>query len=533
MKHIISLVFFALCCVGVAAAGPSVSKEQKETCKALKKSLNAKSVEVFGHAPDAPFYQFATKDEKYGIADSNGKVILDGKYDCVVYIPALDSDRFTVGIVDSKYNPTGQTVSIVTQPTAEGFWGFDCNAGAKVFARNGKLLASFPEQNGGVFNGNYIFLEDKPFAMIYENPQTHPEALSYLTLYAKSGRHPGKLVRGDGTVVIDKVERMEIKPGDKNVIYEITNDMGAKVKGMKCLDNTGFDIPAEFYDIAFHKNQWRVQARSTDPFSTVYNPSKAYNTQYRDKGEALYANHKYDDVLDFYAHEGIEAPWAKFYSGMALMNKIHAPKMRYEAIVKSMENGGGLPANEDGVISDANLIFQTLSTAGKLLNAYLESGDTSFRKEATENLEMADYYTKEMTGLVDRYNKVHGQAVIVTSEAEKRQAQMLGAILGVFSNALKAATAPRATTTRVAAPAGNYGAASAVSSGSSASGVAEQEATPATPTKRMCHACYGSGKCPHCHGKGSWDPNTNGHIVPCEPCRQTGKCHACDGTGYH
>lgn len=52
-------------------------------------------------------------------------------------------------------------------------------------------------------------------------------------------------------------------------------------------------------------------------------------------------------------------------------------------------------------------------------------------------------------------------------------------------------------------------------------------------SSRICHSCYGSGKCPHCHGKGYYAPNMDGHMIECTACKKTGVCHSCNGTGHH
>lgn len=52
-------------------------------------------------------------------------------------------------------------------------------------------------------------------------------------------------------------------------------------------------------------------------------------------------------------------------------------------------------------------------------------------------------------------------------------------------------------------------------------------------SSRICHACYGSGKCPHCHGKGIYAPNLNGNMIDCTSCNKSGKCHVCNGSGHH
>lgn len=60
-----------------------------------------------------------------------------------------------------------------------------------------------------------------------------------------------------------------------------------------------------------------------------------------------------------------------------------------------------------------------------------------------------------------------------------------------------------------------------------------KSSTSHSTNSRICHGCYGTGKCPHCHGAGRYAPNLNGHIVDCTACNKTGVCHLCKGTGHH
>lgn len=543
MKKLLIALTLLFGCVSAVYAGPKISKEQKEVCKTLKKNLGAKLVEVFENAPESPFYRVTDKDYKCGIADKDGNLILPLKYEAVIYIPELTSDRFTVNLVNDKDKPTGETVAVVTQPSADGFWGFTKNDGAEVFDRQGQSTAKFPKHNFAVFNGNYVYLSDSPLTMAYEYPHKKSGSIVYLSLYAGKGYESGKLVRGDGAVVIDKADYIEIVSNAKCTVYETTNDMGAKVKGMKCLDNSGFDIPAEFYEVYNYQNEWKVRARATDDYAKTYVPTKAYNTTYRDKGEALFANRKFDEVVDFYSREGIEAPWAKFYAGAALMEKIISSQMRYRVIVESMESGSGLPANEENVVSDANLILQSLNMSGNLLKAYIGSGDSSFRSEAESYLSQVQYRSTQMAEYVQRYNNVRGHAAMVTSEAEARQARMLGSVLGIFANYLGGNSGSSSGKTNVTVPAtggrmidkthvsdevmgaavaGGYVPESSVSNGQSTNNGSNYNRHEA-----QCRGCNGSGLCQHCGGSGLVNDNKS----KCSLCKGRGKCVSCAGRG--
>ena len=135
--------------------------------------------------------------------------------------------------------------------------------------------------------------------------------------------------------------------------------------------------------------------------------------------------------------------------------------------------------------------------------------------------------------------------------------QVLNALTGVITNALTSSSsaAPAKASASVALPKSNTGnsmldktyispevTGMAISAGWTpdySTSATEVSSTPSSSSSshatssRICHACYGSGKCPHCHGAGRYAPNLNGHVIDCEPCHKSGTCHACNGAGRH
>lgn len=439
MQRIIILLQLLSLCVFMAEAGDSFSKEQKEVCRTLKKSLGAKNVEPFGNCPEDPFYDFYVKDGLHGIADREGNIILPARYDAVMYFPSFNTTSLSIPMLDDKGRPTGKSFEVSTKPSDEAFWGVHCEQGAELYDQAGNRIAAFPH-NTAVYNGNYIYFSHAPFTLAYEYPSPGQNQITYMTLYRKQGYGHGMLVLADGKVVIPEVDNMTIENGNPCVIYSVLTDNGMDAKGMKRLDGLGFDIPAQFYNVIQSKGEWLVQARATDPFSVPYDPTQYYNTTIHDNGEALFAKHKYDEVLEFYANEGLAAPWAKFYSGVALLKKNIGSINFYKNIVEAMEKGSGLPANENKVLSDADVIMQSLDMSRRLLTAYLGSDDTTFAREARDELQMIDYYTNDMTAYQSRYNAIRSHAAMVTSQEQARQAAAIQALISTFTNALNAAT---------------------------------------------------------------------------------------------
>lgn len=118
MQRIIILLQLLSLCVFMAEAGDSFSKEQKEVCRTLKKSLGAKNVEPFGNCPEAPFYDFYVKDGLHGITDREGNIILPARYDAVMYFPSFNTTSLSIPMLDDKGRPTGQSSEVAqSHPT--------------------------------------------------------------------------------------------------------------------------------------------------------------------------------------------------------------------------------------------------------------------------------------------------------------------------------------------------------------------------------------------------------------------------------
>ena len=458
------LIAFALAAVQPADAGVKISKEQKETCKALKKQLNVKDVTPFERTPEAPYYLVKTKDGKFGACGKSGSYIIPAEYEQVVYFPAVDADYVDVPVTDSY-----KTMRVPTNPTPAYMWGLK-EDGMKVFDIDGNLKTSFPEHSGQYF-GNYFYLTSTPMTFVYPDEAKIQDpfnfaSVSLISLYRSQGFASGRLVRSDGTVVIPKVDHGQIVDKNPYVVYSYVNDSGNDNFGMKVItdspvtvapnsqDYLFFDnkwvnigdkvrfiseIPAEYYGLRCYGGEWAVKLRPTDLLETTYVPSESKAAVIRDPGEAFYASRKYDDVLAYYSDEGLDAPWASFYSAMVLYEKSIDSQFRFNNIVTAMENGSGLPRNEAGVISDVNTLRQMLTMSGNLFDRYIQSGDQEFLNTARENKEQVDYRLGELDKQTARYNKVRDHAAQVTSQAEMQQAQYMNALLGIFSQCLSSA----------------------------------------------------------------------------------------------
>lgn len=442
MRLILSVLI--LCCCFIANAGDNFSKQQKETAKQLKKQLDAQFVSPFPNAPDAPYYRVVTKNQKSCIVDQAGRMILPQEFDMVMYFPPYNGTTVTLSFHDEKGKSTGRILTIPTQPTPEGFWGMENWGGTRVYDKEGREVASFAKPLNVLFwFGNYVWVKEGAYPLVEEYS---PKFIGsdYLLLssmgYMDTEYKPEGLARTDGSVMVHGFEQLYFENGSPYANYLARDDDNAKVKGMKCLDGSTFDIPARFADIIPipSKDGWKVKQRTTDKDYVIYDPSKEYATERLDKGEVLYNNRQFDAVLDYYATEGIDAPWAKFFSASSLVNKYLWDSGVFEQWVIGMENGEGLPTNEAYLLGQVKLMPEAFSTAVNMLDAYLASDDQNFRTQAVTERNVAKEKLDKINDCIKRYDRVRGHAAMVTAQQKAKRDARMEAVLNAFANAMSA-----------------------------------------------------------------------------------------------
>ncbi|MDE6271190.1 MAG: hypothetical protein K2M12_10120 [Muribaculaceae bacterium] len=480
------------------ASAANLSKAQQEAIKTIKKTLGAKRIESLSNT----HYRFLTKEGKWGVADGSANVLLAPEYDYVLYFPEFHGYTVNASMADSKGNKSTQTITLPTLPSAEALWGFSKDKGACVFNANGAPVTTFPN-DGAIYFGNYLYLSSMPYAIVYEALAAKgiydTPSVALNSLYRKDGYGHGNLVRSDGTVVIPDIDGGHFFANNPYLIYIKQSDQKVDFYGMKVVDGSTYEqapdyqtemvfnnksvpitgdnkfiseIPPVFYYVDCQNGVWQVSDEPANRImtTTVYEPGITGAAVIRDPGEAFYVRRQLDDVIAYYSGEGLDAPWASFYSASALVDKRYPSQFRFERVVEAMENGSGLPRNEQGVISDVNVIGQMLRTAISLYDQYINSGDTEFLQRARSNKSAAEYELENLNKYITRYNNVRDHAAMVSSQEEQQQAALMSYFLNSFSNILSSATSSSGKKAASSSYSTSGSAAVPASSGSSASG---------------------------------------------------------------
>lgn len=470
-------IFLIICIASPSANADNVTQAQKEEIKTIKKTLGAKRVDPL----NSNLYRFLTKDGRWGVADRYSKILIAPEYNEVVYFPEFDGNSVEIKCDDPKNKKSTRKISVPTEPTREAIWGFSSEKGAVVFDTSGRQITTFPNKSASYF-GNYLFLTSHDFTNVYNCPASDDgydtPNVYLISWYEGNGNVHGSLVRSDGTVVIPVADRAQFYADNPYLIYKIVSDKKVELYGMKVVDNHHYDraperlnmmgfnnkwvgisgnnkfideIPPTFYSVECRNGVWMVSDKPSDRSAyTVYEPDKTKAAIIRDPGEAFYTRGQSDDVIAYYSGEGLDAPWASFYSAEALLDKRHPSQFRFELAVESMERGSGLPKNEQGIISDVNVIREMINMAITLYDKYLNFGETEFRQEAISGKEMAIQYLKNLNEYIARYNNVRSHAAMVSSQEEARQAALMTYFLNSFSNAIKSASSSAGTKSQTA-----------------------------------------------------------------------------------
>ena len=125
----------------------------------------------------------------------------------------------------------------------------------------------------------------------------------------------------------------------------------------------------------------------------TFDPSKHYTSDMKDEGVRLYWSGKYDEAIKYYSKEGIAKPWAKYYTGAAMLEKADKQYLNISAFTEIAKNGK-MDEVSNGIKNrllftdlnpDIELMKQLYTSGHSILNEYLAQ-DSRFEEEAKRKL---------------------------------------------------------------------------------------------------------------------------------------------------
>lgn len=455
---------------------------------------------------------------QYGVSDLYGKTMIPAKYSDITYYPPLKKGD-TVEIQTTSFSEKNDFK--YHHDDCEGVFLAKCTEGSCLVSSDGRILR--------------------------DNIKGSIERRSGYWLVGELEGNCG-LLSSNGETIIPREYRY-ISIVGKVCYYEKSVD-GIAYKGAITLDDSAPVVPCMFNTVFLSdNNEWFVKRRANDE-AEKYDPDKNYNIDFRDRGEELYEKGKYDEVIDFYAKEGIGAPWAKFFTAVSIKNNAFSKHVyRMEGISECIEQNREISYLYLGATPiDAELAAKQFTLAKQMLEVYMEE-DSTFYNQAKSECSMCDHYLSNMEKYKTRYKNAlatldrrnAAEAARRREEAARQEARrqqnaaIVMGILGGFAKALvsgsnSGSSSGKTYTTVPATRGSSSGKVNSTSSSSSSS--SSSASTPAKSVRKV--------KCKACGGTGIWvDERISGDEKYCDRCGRMRKphthktCASCKGTGYH
>ena len=397
---------------------------------------------------------------KYGIANQAGKIIIPIEYTTIEYIAGEKPNKAIQNDISQgsyhRYDFTHETEPV-----------FYCKENDKtnIIDKNGSI----------VLRDIKSYVKIPGFIIASKDGKVNPPYKSF----SITGANGIGLFTSDGKQILpyeyDVIElgawvhekflsdtqlREEYELQYHQCIYTKIVD-GVRLKGALMIDNSLNPTPCSFNRIKVVKNSnqlcWNVAHKATDSYEE-YVENKDYSTSYRDDGEKYYNCNDYDKVIDFYSHEGINAPWAKFFSASSLFFKGIAPIGTCRAVISLLNKDCDF--TEEAAI-DLDLAKQCLKAAYDLFVEYRKSPNTESRFlakcydsqiaghiETIENLQveyaeaLANFEKRQSIKLQKAQQEAQERAIRAQEEKIQQQRRIIALFMGVISKALLPKASP-------------------------------------------------------------------------------------------
>ncbi len=534
------VLFLSILVVNVSYA--RTEKEIETFIKQLKKAnKNVKKVEVKIEEDGYWYFSLKGEKDKYGAADSTGRIIIPVEYELISYHSALDEGTTT----ETRYS---QFPSLIDGSYVHktDYWHKKCDA---VF------LATKQDELHSLYSTDGELLRGQIKGTIERLP-----GYWKISRFGKEG-----LLSSNGETIYETEYNFIRIDGAK--CYVDKYDNGTKYHGAMMLDGSGPTVPCKFYGVLFNKYYkdyvnnytcgWEVRTNAVAYRYEEFNPDSVYITTPRDDGEVFFSQDKFDEVIRFYESNGIDAPWAKYFTAKALEAKCRRLSANASAAVAVFKGRSSIGDVEWGMMKDVlftepvdfELQREYLQTIKQLLEVYVADSTVEYHRSAISDLDMCEFILSKIDEEEKQYEEAKREFMLMLEQerleqmriAEERRlqrqrehAQIMSQILGTFLNALTNSIASSIsdsdhTGSPASAPAQRHsGSPSSSDSGSSDSDSSSAE----TPAKR-------TRPCKACDGTGLWvDERISGDEKWCDRCGTTRKphthkeCGACRGRGY-
>lgn len=442
----------------------TIKKEKKELIKLIKKKYSCKKViPVVSDDGSYYYFQVVNKTKDKGVVDNNGNLIVPMEYDDVAYLPPIEEGVSKVPCRDGhsrkKVIIEGKYAEVYHKKAAASFFASNYTGFVYIDAKTGDTVDEYVKdrtRGGMIFTGCFYNLSGKktashkleyPCVSIIPGLVVVDRFLTSEPMYGdnyRKIRHEGSsmsIFYNDGTPIAENIKYFNFIANDE-IEYKKNVDGITRV-GRYDLRNPQESIPCNYLEIKTMDNIVYVKQSALDEFVPYSAELGALGITYRDEGEKLFNQEKWDDVINYYANNGIDAPWGSYISAEALYQKAEEIA---EWIMIEIGHYDNNPSNtlyryDDKSHNPRNLEVanECHKTAHKLNSMYLSGSDTIYLKNARVLQEKLNENIAQFAVNKAKYAQVlkNTQAKIDAQKAQ--QQQMILSILSATTNALSQA----------------------------------------------------------------------------------------------
>ncbi len=410
----------------------TLKKEKKELMKQIKKQYECKKV-IPVVSDDGSYYYFLLKGKReYGVADYNGNIIVPIEYDDVIYLPPVEEGVSQIEWKDLYGKIVkGEYVKVCHKKTEASFFA------------NGYHRGDFYNLSGlKVSSTNKHYIETVPGYAILGDYPVRNRNLDFGQLNTFGWDAHMSFFYSDGTPIEENfIYFLSFESNDMVKYYKLID--GVEKVGLFNIHNPQESIPCIFCDIKTISGVVHVKQNVLDEFVPYSAELGERGITYLDDGEKFFNQEKWDDVVNYYQTNGIDAPWAGYISAEAIYKK--AEKLT-KWIIRSLESYKDNPSHtlykyDDEWHNPRNLEVanEWHKTAYKLNSMYLSGSDTIYLKNACVLQEKLNENIAQFAANKVKYAQIlkNTQARIDAQKAQQQQMvlSILSATLDVLSQA--------------------------------------------------------------------------------------------------
>lgn len=514
------LLMLALVCSEVySQTAKEIEKQYKELIKNIKKENNLKSVEVKIESDGFWYFLLTGKDKTLGVANIDGQVIIPVENIKIDYFTAEPSGQNLFPIKNILGDPENYLYYYTeSEPVFHVQYGTFDGFNKKTFQNEPQHYHKFINVEGKVYIENLKYAMKIPGYWIISN-SNEIERSTILGEVEYSGSGKTGLLKTDGTVLLPPTNQSIFlgnlyKEGnnDNDAIFKqckyknIIN--GVILKGGINLIEKSDSVKCLFNDIKLcgtnNNFYWKVKKSKESNFER-YDYGIAYTNKYKDEGEKLYEEGKYEAVIEFYSIHGIKQPWAKFFTGASLYFLGYEHYSHAQTFIQCIKQNDIVSFDflKKHLSFDLNIGKKQLISAIGILEEYIKE-DTTFTKQAEQyirfsqnNVNTTEKIKQDVDNAFEIYTKtkekqksdeLKRQREIALRTQQQRTEVILG-ILNIFANSLLNEASPSSTSvgngnvnTGYAIPSGNS---STKSNGNNSAKIADWENRRADAIRRL------------------------------------------------